>query len=477
MKLLPMSLALLIASTPLLADDGQMLRRSVSSPPGITEDPEPHGAHAFVSLMNFRVPTQRANGTVEPVEYYNIDDALVMTLETAKPLINVYVYGPSNGFDDFSQSGFAGHGRRDAFGAVSLDDGETWKVTNLSNSGDESSFVIADPIPDPGLPVGDADGTCDLEDIIETASWEDFTNNRNFGRLAVAGEADSRDRIDIINGVTGDELFSVRATRDGDFERERNVALSEAPCTVAAVIDDVQSCSIEVEGAPEDCVGEEVDPTLITDYPGDVTNIFHSTAGNRVLAAWQSKFCQAGNPGFSLEDDEKDALAAYLEIDPLVDLYLEDLFVVGGSQASTDYREQEEFPGEYDDVAEVPYSCLWSARGILRENPEVADTTQLVWMQAERLTSGRRDVNRVETACVAGAGCAVTWQEDPEGVRPGSGEGPGTGWSGATTASKTDIWYSYTPWEFFDYYSPTADIADAIPLADNTLESKPKAAV
>ena len=98
----------------------------------------------------------------------------------------------------------------------------------------------------------------------------------------------------------------------------------------------------------------------------------------------------------------------------------------------------------------MPYSCLWTARGVLREDPEALGTTQLVWFQAERLTSGGRDVNRVETACVAGAGCAVTWQEDPEGTRPGEGEGPGTGWSGATTASKTDIWYSFVEWEDFD---------------------------
>ncbi|MEE4175657.1 MAG: hypothetical protein V2I57_15535, partial [Xanthomonadales bacterium] len=122
------------------ADDGQILRRQISSPPGLTEDPEPEGEHAFITTMGFLVPTQRANGALEPVEYYNIDDVLVKTEDKAKPLISVYVYGPVIGFDDFSQSGFPGHGRRDAFGAVSLDDGETWKVTNLSNSGDLDVF-------------------------------------------------------------------------------------------------------------------------------------------------------------------------------------------------------------------------------------------------------------------------------------------------------------------------------------------------
>ena len=92
----------------------------------------------------------------------------------------------------------------------------------------------------------------------------------------------------------------------------------------------------------------------------------------------------------------------------------------------------------------------------------------MVWFQAERLTSGRRDVNRVETSCVAGAGCAVTWQEDPEGTRPGEGEGPGTGWSGATTASKTDIWYSFVEWEDFDIVN---NDGAPLPLADNILDT------
>ena len=367
MKLLAFTMGLLLASTPLLADDGQRLVRSVSSPPGIPEDPEPEGEHAFIKLMNFHVPSQRADGTLEPIEYYNIDDALVKTEEKAKPLINVYVYGPVIGFDDFSQSGFPGHGRRDAFGAVSLDDGETWKVTNLSNSADESSFDIAPPgIPDPGLPHD-----------------------------------------------------------------------------------------------------EPSDP--ITAYPGDVNNVFHAVAGNRVLVAWQSKFCSSGFPGYTGGSvSDPDTLATYLEINNEADLYLTDLFGVAGSQSSTDYREQEEFPGEFDGVGEVPYSCLWSARGVLRENPEATGTTEVVWFQAERLTSGQRDVNRVETSCVAGAGCAISWQEDPEGLRPGEGEGAGTGWAGATTNSKTDIWYSFIEWEDMDI----VDIdGTPTPLADNSLDT------
>ncbi len=146
-----------------------------------------------------------------------------------------------------------------------------------------------------------------------------------------------------------------------------------------------------------------------------------------------------------------------------IDLYLTDLFGAAGSQSSTDYTEL-----GVEVVGEVPYSCLWSARGVLREDPEATGTTEVVWFQAERLTSGARDVNRVETSCVAGAGCAITWQEDPEGVRPGEGEGPGTGWSGATTASKTDIWYSFVEWEDIDIVD---DDGTATPLADNSFDT------
>ncbi|MEN8180529.1 MAG: choice-of-anchor O protein [Pseudomonadota bacterium] len=201
---------------------------------------------------------------------------------------------------------------------MSLDDGETWKVTNLSNSADESSFEVSTPLQDPG----------------------------------------------------------------------------------------------------------EADPSLITDYPGDVPNVFHGVAGNKVLVAWHSKFCSSGNPAWGAEFPS-DEVAGYLGINNEVDFYLTDLFGAAGSQSSTDYTEL-----DVEVVGEVPYSCLWSARGVLREDPENTGTTEVVWFQAERLTGGTRDVNRVETACIAGAGCAITWQEDPEGVRPGEGEGPGTGWSG-----------------------------------------------
>jgi hypothetical protein len=134
------------------ADDGERLYRQMSSSRGTVANPEPVGEHAFLQYLNFYVPAQAANGTLTPVDYVDADGVLVKTEEVARPLISFYLYGPVIGFEDPSTSGFAGHGRRDAYAGVSLDDGVTWKRTNLSRSADRSSFDTVTAIPDPAVP-------------------------------------------------------------------------------------------------------------------------------------------------------------------------------------------------------------------------------------------------------------------------------------------------------------------------------------
>ncbi|MCB9134971.1 MAG: hypothetical protein H6636_06070 [Anaerolineales bacterium] len=73
---------------------------------------------------------------------------------------------------------------------------------------------------------------------------------------------------------------------------------------------------------------------------------------------------------------------------------------------------------------------------------------------------------------VAGAGFVMFWQEDPEGLRPGQGLGPGEGWSGAIVNQKTDIWYSYVDWEDFDLVKD--DAGNIIPLSEYTDETMPQ---
>lgn len=348
------------------------------SVPGYVDENE----HAFTSYMKFYVPTQGADGLVEPMDYYDVDGTLVETRDRAKPLVDVFIKGP---VEEVEGLGFVGHGKRDAYAAVSLDDGITWKKTNLSESASEVSSTV--------------------------------------------------ERTDV-------PLFA------------------------------------DTDGL----------------YPGDVTNIFHAVAGNDVLVAWPSRFCSSGQPNYSLDGNEEGqaqraAIADYLGIDLSSpspdDLYLLDMYLVAGNQGSVNYAEDKWDANHV--VGEVPFNCLWTARGELVAGDDLrtanVESSYMRWFNTERLTSGRRDVARIEVAGVAGAGFVITWQEDPEGLRPGQGEGPGEGWSGAIANSQTDVWYSYIDAENFDVVQDPADETGATPMtfedytalaADTTVTQKPK---
>ena len=273
-----------------LADDGELVRKSMAPSEG-TAPPVPAGyiaeaEHAFIDMMRFYVPMQAAAGTVAPLDYVNIDGSVVDNRALAKPLVSVYIYGPSEGVEGI---GFVGHGKREAYGAVSLDDGVTWKATNLSESADLTS--------------------CD--------------GSGGSGGCTV-------DRDDV-------PLFA------------------------------------DTEGA----------------YPGDVINVFQATAGTRTLAVWPSRYCSGGSPNYSLATSNADKLAAiatYMGIDigtdPLNptnpspdDLYLIDMFGVGGQQGFVDYS-QDKFE-QNRAVREVPFACLWAARGVLVNGDDPrTDTTE-----------------------------------------------------------------------------------------------------
>ena len=64
---------------------------------------------------------------------------------------------------------------------------------------------------------------------------------------------------------------------------------------------------------------------------------------------------------------------------------------------------------------------------------------------------------------------AIVWQEDPKGLMPGEGDGPGEGWSGANTHNKADVWYSYITLSDFgkiDYDYPAGGHGDNDDLVD-----------
>lgn len=325
------SVALLIAAPALMADDGLLLRKNVSNTPDLETE------FAGINVAKFYVRAQGSDGTLKTLEYKAYDGASLFTRDKAKPLIGNYTDGHVTAVEGV---GFIGHGQRDAFAAVSFDDGETWKKTNLSNSGTK--------------------------------------------RIKIA--------------TSGKPFY----------------------------------------------------------YYGDVIRSYAHMAGNKVMVIWISRYCDQGNPAYLLAPADGTASTT---IDPLTGLGYQDLFGVRGQQGYVVYD-------EYPQVGPVPYACVWTARGTIEQKTDATTgvtSSVMLWRTAERLTSGVRDAHRIEVSCALNAGCAVSWQEDPEGLRPGDGEGPGEGWSGAVAHKGTDVWYSFMDWANFDKTDVNGDkIADTL---------------
>ena len=428
--------ALLLAWTAASADDGEITNKRMTGgntdnqltvlPEDVLENVS-HAEHVFIDMMKFYVPSQAASGLVGPVIYNDVDGAYEEELAVAKPLVSVFIYGPSI---EVPETAF-GHSFMDTFGGISLDDGETWKTTNLSQSADESSFTLGvdggggggdiDEVPadhnqlekDDGIFAFHAPGmeypyvnqctdchgptlegghhsepscySCHgpeweeeaPDGIIVVYIEEAFAKvKKNKVKLKVEGEVegvDEKTTAQLINGVTEDFLATEKVEDEGEFEFELEYRGS-VPCTVAVIVDGVQSATVPVidkktNEPVENCEGEVYDLTL---YPGGAYNVFHATVGNKVLAAWPSRYCRQGQPAYAMAWDgddtgmdldliaRRDNLVDFLGIDVTKDLYLTDLFGVAGSQGSIDFADE-----GYPQAGEVPHGCVWTARGVL----------------------------------------------------------------------------------------------------------------
>ncbi|QOY55316.1 hypothetical protein HUE87_03500 [Candidatus Sulfurimonas marisnigri] len=182
--------------------------------------------------------------------------------------------------------------------------------------------------------------------------------------------------------------------------------------------------------------------------------------GNNILVAWLDKYCPKQNP---------------FKIDTNVTA---DLYLVNGPQGTIDYEGAETL----GDVAltnmhEVPFNCVWTTRGVFEET-----NSSITWHDPMQLTSGRRDANKLTIDANENA-FVLAWQEDPTGLRPGKGAGPGDGWSGASTNHKTDIWYSYIANAGFGDINTTVtsikpkslySLSMPVPITDNAVCNKTK---
>jgi len=208
-------------------------------------------------------------------------------------------------------------------------------------------------------------------------------------------------------------------------------------------------------------------------YPGDSEKANISIAGPYVLVTWVDKYCRSGNPWDMLDE--------------------EDLYQVMGSQRSVSYLDVHGDDEPRPDLGERPFSCVMAARGVLDQNKNLGIVDQngepipnpnfgtITWYKAEQLSVGRRDAyqNFVagyqpvfdDTQAVPGTGgFAVSWQEDPKGLKTGKGRGPGAGMSGSCVNHKTDVWYSYIGWDDFADIDPDFVPSEGGDDADPTTE-------
>jgi hypothetical protein len=163
------ALAAVIAPQMASADDGAMLRKEVTKTPDLESD------HAQLSMMQFYVEATRASGALVSeddknptesgqVEYWGDDpaiedvnqgerDYIAFTRGYAKPLVVSYwdeAESEDSGYDIMTGDEVGVDIRRDAYLTISLDDGETWKERNLSESALESSFTLENGLEYPG---------------------------------------------------------------------------------------------------------------------------------------------------------------------------------------------------------------------------------------------------------------------------------------------------------------------------------------
>ncbi|MDX1348398.1 MAG: choice-of-anchor O protein [Thiomicrorhabdus chilensis] len=334
---------------------------------------------------------------------------------------------------------------------------------------------------------GDEDGVVTEEEAVEhftfTTIGGDITLHKNISRTPGAGSGGHSITSMMLHtsqyhasGEASEETAAVRPLLvsytdivTGDFQM--GTGSSEIP-DIDHVADTFVALSLDkgVSWKPINISNTADKSSIQVDFWGDgVKHDYYGhsfkpaikTEGNKVLVAWNDKYCPTGNPS------------------ELADPDTEDLYLVNGPQGTINYEGIETYGEDVVPAHEVPFSCVWTARGVFNE-----ETHEIDWHAPMQLTSGRRDSNKI-TISSSEEGFVMAWQEDTEGLRPGGGAGPGEGWSGASTNHRTDIWYSYIPLEDGagnDYFAATEEVTDdsvkpkslynlsyPVPISDNAV--------
>ncbi len=139
-----------------------------------------------------------------------------------------------------------------------------------------------------------------------------------------------------------------------------------------------------------------------TPYYGDSDKPNISNGGSNIMITWTDKFCGA-LPG---------------DVD-------------GTNQRTVTYVTREN--------REIPFSCTYARYA------SVSGGGAITWRPGSetggiQLSDGSRDAKQDVSKVNSIGRSIITWQEDPQGLRIGSADGPGDGASGATANHGTDIW-------------------------------------
>jgi hypothetical protein len=382
----------------------------------------------------------------------------------------------------------------------------------------ESALPTLPPIPEPDVFFADdaavgalIDATiaaCTGEVDLVAVTKEEALANLNFGLKAgnlmkrniskTPGELSDKAKIEIMPVYVPAQRPDGSATEviyhdaDGEVIETRY----EAKPIVVSYLDEIQSTGafdvfVAISRDDGDSwkrrnISKTAAQSSLLGYPGHSEKPMLKVKDNMIFVAWTDKYCRGGRPGYAITvcpDTTGDGLPDPCEVcrgngDEEVcspdyagdDAYWQDdIFGVGGPQRTVIHE-------DYPEMGEVPYSCVWTARGVIEPS-----TGDIQWFKPERLTSGRRDAYQLFAGAGEDVAFAIVWQEDPKGLMPGEGDGPGDGWSGANTHSKTDIWYSYITLEDFgkiDYDYPAGGFGDGdVVDTDSELQGRVKALV
>ena len=171
-------------------------------------------------------------------------------------------------------------------------------------------------------------------------------------------------------------------------------------------------------------------------YPGDIDKANIKTSGPMTVLTWVSKYCPDGDLATAGIQPSVQRAVLYVERDNRV----------------------------------IPFSCVWTSYSTNKGASWSAPLQLNTGMRDAIMDFSRGSINTDPASASYNKGqVGISWQEDPQGLQLGEGDGPGDGASGAKAGGGTDIWYAYATVDLSAAGTPTDDfvLQPAVRLTDN----------